>query len=147
MDDGEDDEAGAAENVEDEEPIVDGSKGRMQGHTDAVYSVAIHPSNPDLIASASGDDTGALWNRSTQERIATLGGHTDTVIQVAFSSSGASLVVHCPLCVLLLSILASLLLHPCDVCVCARAGARVEVRSRRACGNGWHGWGGQSVEV
>ena len=47
----------AAANVEDEEPVVDVSKGRIEGHTDAIYSVAIHPSNADLIATASGDDT------------------------------------------------------------------------------------------
>ena len=47
----------AAANVEDEEPVVDVSTGRIEGHTDAIYSVAIHPSNADLIATASGDDT------------------------------------------------------------------------------------------
>ena len=47
----------AAANVEDEEPVVDVSKGRIEGHTDAIYSVAINPSNADLIATASGDDT------------------------------------------------------------------------------------------
>ena len=69
--------------------MVDVSKGRIEGHTDAVYSCAICPSNSDLIASASGDDTGGLWNRATKERIATLSGHTDTVVQVAFNATGS----------------------------------------------------------
>ena len=64
------------------------SVGRIQGHTDAIYSVALHPSNADIIASASGDDTGGLWSRSTKRRIAVLDGHTDTVVQVAFNAAG-----------------------------------------------------------
>ncbi len=116
-DEEEDDEAGA--DVEEEEEIVDVSKGgecgmasvwcgvvarpvcrayllpssagRIEAHGDAIYSVAVHPSNADLIATASGDDTGALWNRATKQRIATLSGHTDTVVQVAFNTSGSLL--------------------------------------------------------
>jgi WD40 repeat protein len=44
-----------------------------------------------LIATASGDDTGALWSRAKKQRIATLSGHTDTVVQVAFNTSGSLL--------------------------------------------------------
>ena len=88
MDEDEDDDAEDEGNVEDEEPVVDVSSGRIQGHNDAIYCVAFHPSNPDLIASASGDDTGGLWNRATQQRIAVLDGHTDTVLQVAFNATG-----------------------------------------------------------
>lgn len=94
MDAEDEEEAGAAEAMDDSEPVLDTSKGRIQGHTDAVYAVAVHPSNSDLIASASGDDTGALWSRATKQRIATLGGHTDTVVQVAFSTSGHHSYVH-----------------------------------------------------
>ena len=94
MDAEDEEEAGAAEAMDDSEPVLDTSKGRIQGHTDAVYAVAVHPSNSDLIASASGDDTGALWSRASKQRIATLGGHTDTVVQVAFSTSGDHSYVH-----------------------------------------------------
>ena len=71
--------------------VFPSSADRIEAHGDAIYSIAVHPSNPDLIATASGDDTGALWNRATKQRIATLSGHTDTVVQVAFNTSGSLL--------------------------------------------------------
>ncbi len=46
-----------------EEAVVDLSAARLEGHTDAVYSVAIHPQTPELVATGSGDDTAAIWNR------------------------------------------------------------------------------------
>jgi len=82
MEEEEDDEEAGAHNVEDEEPVVDVSKGRIEGHTGEIYCVALHPSNANLIATGSGDDTGGLWDRATKQRIATLDGHTDTVVCV-----------------------------------------------------------------
>ncbi len=46
-----------------EGPVADMSSGKLEGHTEAIYAVAVNPANPDMIATASGDDTAGLWNR------------------------------------------------------------------------------------
>jgi WD40 repeat protein len=100
--------------LKDAPPAVDMSSWKLEGHTDAVYAVAVHPTIPDIIATASGDDTGGVWSRSSRRpitaaprstphptrgrpcrsagrRLFTLSGHTDTVVDVAFSHSGTYL--------------------------------------------------------
>lgn len=79
------------EEEDDEEPVVDLSAGRFEGHTDAVYSVAIHPTAPELIATGSGDDTAAIWNRDSKQLLFRLAGHTDSVVSVAFNVAGTML--------------------------------------------------------
>jgi hypothetical protein len=44
-------------------PVTDMSSGKLEGHTGAIYAVAVNPANPDIIATASGDDTAGLWSR------------------------------------------------------------------------------------
>lgn len=45
------------------EPAIDMCSAVLAGHSDAIYAVAVHPTNPDLIATASGDDTAGIWTR------------------------------------------------------------------------------------
>lgn len=85
---GDEDEEGMEE---DDEPATDMCAVLLQGHAEQVYAVAVNPTNPDMIATASGDDTGGIWSRSTGAMVHKLEGHTDTVVDVAFSSSGAYL--------------------------------------------------------
>jgi WD40 repeat protein len=73
--------------MEDDEPTTDMSAVTLE-HEEQVYAVAVSPTNPDLIATACGNDTGALWRKSEGKLLHSLGGHTDTVVDVAFSASG-----------------------------------------------------------
>lgn len=73
--------------MEDDEPATDMSAVTLE-HKEQVYAVAVSPANPDLIATACGDDTGALWSKSQGKLLHSLAGHTDTVVDVAFSASG-----------------------------------------------------------
>jgi len=76
---------------ESEAPVVDMSSARLEGHTDAVYAVAVHPGASELIATGGGDDTAGLWNRESKQRLFSLSGHTDSVIGVAFNVAGTML--------------------------------------------------------
>src|SRR5258705_2632345 len=62
----------------------------LQGHTQAVVSVAYSPDGKTL-ASASYDGTLKLWDVTTGKERATLEGHTGCVGSVAFSSNGKTL--------------------------------------------------------
>ena len=55
-----------------------------KGHTDGLFSVAFHPTNPNVLATGSADTTVKIWNRKTGECTMTLKGHTDQVLSVAF---------------------------------------------------------------
>jgi len=55
---------------------------------DAIYGVAIHPEFQDIAATGGGDDRAFIWKISTGERLFELTGHTDSIIAVAFSSTG-----------------------------------------------------------
>ena len=61
----------------------------LEGHTDAVTSVAFSPDGTTL-ASGSWDDTLKLWEIATQTNIATFEGHTDAT-SVVFSPDEMSL--------------------------------------------------------
>lgn len=71
----------------DDEPQND-SSGAFAGHTDSVYSVAFHPVLGDIAATGGGDDRAFIWRISTGEPLFELTGHTDSIIQVAFSANG-----------------------------------------------------------
>lgn len=73
---------------EDLDEIVDEAELVFSGHADPVYDIAYHPTNPDMAATAGGDDVGAVWDLSNATRLHTLSGHTDTVNLVAFSNDG-----------------------------------------------------------
>jgi len=62
----------------------------LQGHTSAVYSVAISPDGKTL-ASGSYDNTVRLWEVATGKALQTLQGHTNCVCSVAFSPDGKTL--------------------------------------------------------
>ena len=59
----------------------------LEGHTDAVESVAFSPDGM-LLASGSVDGTVKLWNIETRRNTDTFEGHTDVVSSVAFSPDG-----------------------------------------------------------
>jgi WD40 repeat protein len=44
--------------------------------------------HPPLFFTGSGDDTVRIWEVASQQQVAQLEGHTDTVMSVAFDSSG-----------------------------------------------------------
>eukprot|EP01127_Copromyxa_protea_P005425 TRINITY_DN15353_c0_g1_i1.p1 TRINITY_DN15353_c0_g1~~TRINITY_DN15353_c0_g1_i1.p1 ORF type:complete len:415 (-),score=111.00 TRINITY_DN15353_c0_g1_i1:29-1273(-) len=85
---------------EEERPdIPDDSVSQFRGHTDSVYSVAIHPTQPNLVASGGGDDIAFLTIVNTQKTdeeakeqkeldTKKLEGHTDTVTKVCFNNTG-----------------------------------------------------------
>jgi WD40 repeat protein len=54
-----------------------------------VYKVAVHPSDPTLILSGSGDDSAMLWHATSGARLLTLAGHADSVVDVAFNADGS----------------------------------------------------------
>ena len=40
-----------------------------KGHKGDVFSVAFHPTDPDIVATGSADTTAKIWNRKTGECI------------------------------------------------------------------------------
>lgn len=76
------DGAPAADAVHDESVI------QFRQHADAVYCIAVHPSDPKLVATGSGEDKACLWDPTTGELRKELLGHRDTVAAIAFSADG-----------------------------------------------------------
>ena len=64
----------------------------LLGHTWAVLTVAFSPTNQNLLATGSGDNTIKLWDVNTGEVINTLSGHSWSVVSVAFSTDGEKLI-------------------------------------------------------
>ncbi|WP_228036593.1 serine/threonine-protein kinase [Dolichospermum flos-aquae] len=64
----------------------------LLGHTWAVLTVAFSPTNQNLLATGSGDNTIKLWDVNTGEVINTLSGHSWSVVAVAFSTDGEKLI-------------------------------------------------------
>ncbi|MGC1310169.1 MAG: NB-ARC domain-containing protein [Phormidesmis sp.] len=62
----------------------------LAGHTDQVYSFAMHPQG-QLLASSSADGTVKLWDIATRQLRRTLRGHSDQAISVRFSPDGTLL--------------------------------------------------------
>ncbi|MBN3881361.1 MAG: hypothetical protein HWQ42_34940 [Nostoc sp. JL23] len=65
-------------------------RNRLEGHSDAVYSVAFSPDGK-TIASASSDKTVKVWDAVTAKEITSFKGHSDAVIGVAFSPDGKTI--------------------------------------------------------
>jgi WD40 repeat protein len=91
-DEGEDgepvDDGNGYENARKKEPLgPDTSTARFEGHGDSVYCVAVSPTVP-VAVSGGGDDVAYLWSTATGARIATLSGHTDSVVAAGFSCDG-----------------------------------------------------------
>lgn len=55
------------------------------GHTDSVTSVAFSPTDPNLLASGSLDNTVRLWDVGAMRQMQVLLGHASSVSSVAFS--------------------------------------------------------------
>lgn len=71
--------------------LKDKEKKTLTGHTGPVYAVAFDPKNPNVVATASQDKTGRVWDVSSGKMKAELKGHTDIVDTVAFSPDGKTL--------------------------------------------------------
>jgi WD40 repeat protein len=71
--------------------IKDKEKKVLTGHTGPVYAVAFDPKNPNIVATASQDKTGRVWDITDGKVKAELKGHTDIVDTVAFSPDGKTL--------------------------------------------------------
>lgn len=95
---------GEAPEEEDEDMMVDGIDEQQvaqreadpadhlyQRHEEPVYCIAIHPSNPNMLASGGGDELALLWEAESGRIVHELTGHTDTVIGVAFNHDGTLL--------------------------------------------------------
>jgi WD40 repeat protein len=67
----------------------------LAGHGQSVNSVAFHPKNRGLLASAGGDGTIRLWDTGTGEQERTLSGHGDLVQGLAFGPDGQRLAAAC----------------------------------------------------
>ena len=68
-------------------------RGKLEGHTDNVYSLTFHP-NSYLLASASRDKTVRIWDvgdNNNLRHVRTLRGHTKLVYSVAWSPDGRTL--------------------------------------------------------
>jgi WD40 repeat protein len=66
-------------------------KQTLSGHTGPVYAVAFHPTDPNVLATASQDKTARLWDLAEGKTRLELKGHTDTVDTIAFSPDGKTL--------------------------------------------------------
>lgn len=67
-----------------------GTRHRLEGHTEQVLDVDYHPTEP-LAATASSDGTLRIWDVTNGETLTTLDAHTDWVTVVAFSPDGERL--------------------------------------------------------
>ncbi|KAG0164852.1 hypothetical protein DFQ28_010369 [Apophysomyces sp. BC1034] len=75
----------------DDETMLELADDSVQGffdHREPVYAVAVHPTDNNIVVSGGGDDKSYLWRADTGEKIFELGGHTDSVIAVAFNVDG-----------------------------------------------------------
>lgn len=93
------DDEDAGEAGGDGEMIEDDSLHTFEGHTDAVLAVCWNPARPDMVATGGQDDMAFIWRvgqtayEETAGSLSTmeLAGHTDSVVSVAFNTSGTIL--------------------------------------------------------
>lgn len=80
--------------------VIDVSVSCFRGHSDAVYSVAVHPQTPGLVITGGGDDNAYIWSYHNEQSDPTelgsnirssiaLRGHTDSVTSVGFNFDGS----------------------------------------------------------
>lgn len=88
-DDGNEDAEAEAESESESETVqLDASTQSWAVHSDSVYCVAVHPTQPGLIASGGGDEVGFLFELGLPEPKFKLEGHKDSVCCAAFSRDG-----------------------------------------------------------
>ena len=63
------------------------SGGRLQGHSDAIYTVSFHPTKP-VFCTGSYDKQVLVWSLSSREKLFGIQGHVDAVHETAFSVDG-----------------------------------------------------------
>ena len=63
----------------------------LEGHSEAVYSIAVNSPLEDKLATGSFDHTVRIWNLLTGELINDLTGHDREVVSLAFSYCGSLL--------------------------------------------------------
>lgn len=96
-------EAGDDDAIMEEDEDEDGEEGTTIGepagpdtstahfashHPHAVFAIAAHPVDGNLIVSGGADDIAYLWRADTGEELARLTGHTDSVSSVGWSCDG-----------------------------------------------------------
>ena len=62
-----------AEKAEDDDRVLNNA-GQLLGHKDFVTSICCSPTNPDLVGTGSGDETGKVWSLASQKELGTLSG-------------------------------------------------------------------------
>lgn len=76
--------------------VFDGASGRLLWHQKSdsgqVVTVAFHPRRPSILVSAGQDHLIHVWDAATGREQQTLRGHTNTILRLAFDSTGNSLV-------------------------------------------------------
>ncbi|CAM9361038.1 unnamed protein product [Scytosiphon promiscuus] len=88
----------AGAGTDDDAEVEDMAGATFEGHSDAVYCVAVNPKNHSQFVSGGGDDKGYLWAVKEDGSVAgscELGGHTDTVSTVGFSADGSLVATGC----------------------------------------------------
>jgi WD40 repeat protein len=63
----------------------------LAGHTDTVTAVKFHPTDSQILASASSDGTIRLWNAETHELTQTIEAHPTPILGINYDSSGTSI--------------------------------------------------------
>src|SRR6266516_1583884 len=81
----------AIEKLEEQSPHILSTTQTLEGHTEAVSSIAISPDGQTLV-SGSWDKTIKVWHLQTGQLLHTLMGHSDYVNSVAISPDGQTLV-------------------------------------------------------
>lgn len=71
--------------------IKEKEKKILTGHTGPVYAVAFHPTDANILATASQDKTGRIWDIGEGKMKFELKGHADIVDTIAYSPDGKSL--------------------------------------------------------